>query len=380
MKIIFRIKIFLLIFFTIASGKTFGVNPEYRLTAGNAVQTGSNSLEFDISIIHTNSSVSQFEYAGGQYFFDFNLNISNGGSLIYTIIDSDLPVSLQPRNPVVFVSGGEMQLRLSLNIFPSPGQGYIISNQLPGTKIARMKLMTNSETFDVQYFSLRWRNGPVNPFTKLFAYVNSKLTEITNPGSHFIDSLTNPLPVELSSFSSAVSGNRVTLNWSTVREMNNAGFEIYRKENSDDKFKKIAFVKGAGNSNEIKNYLYSDLKLQKGIYFYRLKQIDYNGNYEFFNLENEAVVSAPLYNKLMQNYPNPFNPQTKIDYQLSTESSVSIKIYDILGKEISILVNEYKSPGYYTVFFDGSNLPGGVYYYLITAGGFSDSKRMIILK
>ncbi|MBK8982358.1 MAG: T9SS type A sorting domain-containing protein [Ignavibacteria bacterium] len=373
-------KILLSIIFIFTAGLSYGVNPEYILTAGNAVQTGSNSLEFDIRMIHTNSAISDFEYAGGQYFFDFNLNISNGGALNYSVIESDLPELLQPRNPVVFVTGGEMQLRLSLNIFPSPGQGYIISDQLPGTRIARMKLMTNSESFDVQYFSLRWRNGPVNPFTKIYSFENSQITEVTNSGSHYIDSLTNPLPVELASFSSAVSGNKVTLNWATVNEMNNAGFEIQRKVNSYDTFRKIGFVNGAGNSSEIQNYLYSDLKLQPGNYFYRLKQTDYNGNFVYYDLENKAEVLSPLFNELKQNYPNPFNPQTKIDYQLSSESVVFIKIFDILGKEISVIVNEYKSPGYYTVFFDGSNLPGGVYYYLIRAGGFIDSKRMIILK
>ncbi|MBK9333945.1 MAG: T9SS type A sorting domain-containing protein [Ignavibacteria bacterium] len=367
-------KIFFIIFFIFSSEYSPGITPEYILTAGNAVQTGSNSLEFDIIMIHTNSSVSQFEYAGGQYFFDFNLNINNGGALIYSIIDSDLPLQLQPRNPVVFVTGGEMQLRLSLNIFPAPGQGYFISDQLPGTRIARMKLMTNSESFDVQYFSLRWRNGPVNPFTKIYSFENSQITEVTNSAFHYIDSLTNPLPVELTSFSSAVSGNKVTLNWTTINEMNNAGYEIQRKDNSEEAYKKISFVKGAGNSSEIKNYSYSDLKLQPGKYLYRLKQLDYNGNFEYYDLENETVIFGPLVNELKQNYPNPFNPQTKIDYQLSSESVVIIKIFDILGKEVTVLVNEYKSPGYYTVLFDGSNLPGGVYYYLIKAGSFIDSK------
>lgn len=362
------------------TGISYGVTPEYILRAGNAVQTSANSLEFDIVMIHTNSSNSTFEYAGGQYFFDFNLNISNGGSLIYSIVDSDLPAILQPRNPVVYTSGGEMQLRLSTNVIPSPGQGFIISNILPGTKLVRMKLMTNSGSFDVQYFSLRWRNGPANPYTKIYSFENSEFTEITVPSNHYLDSLNHPLPVELAAFSAVINGNNTELKWSTNIELNNSGFEVERKGSTEQSFKKIGFIKGAGNSNTLIHYSYIDKYLSTGIYKYRLKQIDYNGNFTYFELDDFVNIGIPKVCILEQNFPNPFNPETIISYQLSSERNVSLKIFNNLGKEIIQLVNSIQSAGSYSIKFEGNKMPGGVYFYRLEAGDYIETKRMLLIK
>ncbi|MBS1518904.1 MAG: T9SS type A sorting domain-containing protein [Bacteroidetes bacterium] len=377
--------LFLSVFY---SGLSFGTNPEYYLTAGNAVQTGANSLEFDIMMIHTNSSVSTFEYAGGQYFFDFNLNISNGGALIYSILSSDLPSALQPRNPVVYTTGGSMQLRLSINNIPNPGEGYIISSVLPGTKLARMRLSTNAETFSVQYFSLRWRNGPENPYTKIYAFVNSSLTEITNPAFHNIDSINHPLPVELTSFSSEIILNNVKLNWSTSHELNNSGFEIQRKRASDNEYKMTGFVNGNGSTNEAENYSFTDRGLQSGTYHYRLKQFDYNGSYNYYDLNSEVIIGLPPDIALKQNYPNPFNPETRIDYETPYQGYVTLAIYNSSGKEIILERNKFVNPGYYTVSVNFNNirnaLSSGIYFYKLTLKNpereFVKVKKMMYLK
>ena len=83
---------------------------------------------------------------------------------------------------------------------------------------------------------------------------------------------------------------------------------------------------------------------------------------------------------LYQNYPNPFNPSTEIKYSLAKDSYVTLKIYDMLGKEVAVLVNGNKPAGYYTVEFNGSNLPSGVYIYRLTAGKFSSSKKLMLMK
>lgn len=84
--------------------------------------------------------------------------------------------------------------------------------------------------------------------------------------------------------------------------------------------------------------------------------------------------------KLDQNYPNPFNPNTKIKYSIPSQSYVQIKVYDVLGNEIATLVNEEKLSGSYTVNFDASNIPSGVYFYSLNAGNFTESKKMILMK
>jgi hypothetical protein len=88
----------------------------------------------------------------------------------------------------------------------------------------------------------------------------------------------------------------------------------------------------------------------------------------------------PLEFTLSQNYPNPFNPSTTIRYQLPIRSIVTIKMYNILGKEITTLVNEKKDAGKYSINFNGSSLPSGVYFYRIQAGSFAETKKMMLLK
>jgi len=95
---------------------------------------------------------------------------------------------------------------------------------------------------------------------------------------------------------------------------------------------------------------------------------------------SEQVSQTPLEFKLLGNYPNPFNPATKISYQLPSDSYVTLKVYDILGREVSILVNNPVSAGSHTVEFNASNLPSGVYVYRLQSGSYSGEKKLVILK
>jgi Secretion system C-terminal sorting domain len=83
---------------------------------------------------------------------------------------------------------------------------------------------------------------------------------------------------------------------------------------------------------------------------------------------------------LQQNYPNPFNPSTTISYQLPVNTRVTLKIYDVLGREVKLLVNEEEHSGIHTVKFDGSDLPTGVYFSQLTAGAFIETKKMVLLR
>ncbi len=193
-----------------------------------------------------------------------------------------------------------------------------------------------------------------------------------------------PLPVELASFTSSVDKNNVTLQWSTAAETNNSGFEIERAIDNGqltiDSWTNIGNVNGNGTSAISHSYSFTDRNLASGKYSYRLKQIDFNGNFEYFNLNNEVNIGVPSYYSLSQNYPNPFNPTTNLEFGISDLGFVSLKIYDISGKEVASLVNEVKPAGYYTVSFNGANLSSGIYFYTIKAGDFVSTKRMILLK
>lgn len=201
---------------------------------------------------------------------------------------------------------------------------------------------------------------------------------------------TGALPVSLSSFTSSVNKRDVTLMWVTEWELNNSGFEIERStplnppEGGTSEWKKIAFIPGHGTSNIANGYLFKDEKLKTGSYRYRLKQIDFNGNYEYFSLESDVSINPPGNFSLSQNYPNPSNPNSKINFEIPVTGKVNIKIYDILGREVMTLINETLEADYYTVEFDGSDLASGVYFYRIYAEGegqkFTRTLKMVLIK
>jgi hypothetical protein len=189
------------------------------------------------------------------------------------------------------------------------------------------------------------------------------------------------MPVMMLSFTALVDKNNARLSWTTENEINNSGFDIERRIfKPGAQWQKVAFVQGSGTTTEAKSYSYYDKKLQTGKYEYRLKQIDYSNNFEYFNLENPVDISGPKDFKALQNYPNPSNPKSKIDYEIPLTAKVTIKIYDILGREVVTLVNEVKEAGYYSAEFDGSSLASGVYFYKLTAGDYSATKKMLLVK
>lgn len=203
----------------------------------------------------------------------------------------------------------------------------------------------------------------------------------------------NLVPVELISFTASFIDNSVELKWNTSSEKNNRGFEIEKSaggastvlstswQTAENNWERIAFVNGAGTTTDEQNYFYVDNNLSNGKYFYRLKQIDFDGSFNYSN-EIEIDIKAPFEFMLCQNYPNPFNPETVIRYQLSAFSHVVLKIFDVLGNEVATLVNEEKEPGIYHSQFSiiNSQLPSGVYFYKLQAGGFSDVKKLVALK
>lgn len=191
------------------------------------------------------------------------------------------------------------------------------------------------------------------------------------------------VPVELVSFTASVlhlsNGNAVELNWQSATELNNSGFQVERKTQETD-WVSIGFVTGHGTTTESQFYSFIDRDLNPGSYSYRLKQIDFDGSFKYYDLSETVIVSAPQKFYLSQNYPNPFNPSTKISWQLAVDSWTILKVYNILGKEIATLVNEQKTAGHYEVIFDASELPSGTYYYRLQAGNFVETRKMILMK
>ena len=207
--------------------------------------------------------------------------------------------------------------------------------------------------------------------------------EIRNPSFPYIgadENLGYPLPVELISFTVLSSESEVGINWITASERNNKGFEIERRRIPEQmQWMKIGFVPGSGTTTEPKLYSFTDKNVTTGKYFYRLKQIDFDGSYNYSKIV-DVELTAPDKFSLEQNFPNPFNPATTINYQLPKSGYVTLKVYNILGREVATLVNEQKTQGRYSVNFNASRLASGVYFYRIKAGDFIQTEKMILLR
>jgi hypothetical protein len=210
-----------------------------------------------------------------------------------------------------------------------------------------------------------------------------------------------PLPVELNSFTAKAADKKIELFWTTETEVNNYGFEVERSlaigQQSLVKWEKIGFVQGSGDSNSPKDYSLVDENPPSGELQYRLKQIDIDGQYKYYSSIVKITSTITGFEEqklpngfdLKQNYPNPFNPVTTIEYSIpsnliSTAGNealrVQLYVYDILGNKVATLVNEEQAAGNYKIVFNGSNLASGLYLYKITAGSFTSSKKLMLMK
>ncbi|MEO8513344.1 MAG: T9SS type A sorting domain-containing protein [Ignavibacteria bacterium] len=218
----------------------------------------------------------------------------------------------------------------------------------------------------------------------------------TNAANIFLDEIdyTNevsgsPLPVTMNSFDLQSRSRSVVLNWSTSSEINNSGFDIERGLSTGSgisNWQKIGFIQGKGTTSQPEAYTFEDKELNAGQYYYRLKQIDYNGNFEYFIPSGNPLVniSKPAEFMIKQNYPNPSNPISKIDYQVPFDGNINLTVYDITGKTVIELVNGFQKADYYSVTFDGSTFASGIYFYRITGNSseekFTNTLKMIIVK
>ena len=201
-----------------------------------------------------------------------------------------------------------------------------------------------------------------------------------------------PLPVQATDFAATPHVNSVTLRWTTQTEVNNYGFDIERKAisgqlsavsqtSSNTQWISVGFVKGAGTNADPRQYSFVDRDLPAATYAYRLKQVDQDGSFKFSREVNVEVGNAPRVFTLSQNYPNPFNPTTTIEFTLEHDGRVTLRVYDILGREVVTLLNENRGAGeYQKVVFDASRLSSGVYYVVLRSGSKQRSEKMVLLK
>jgi len=227
-------------------------------------------------------------------------------------------------------------------------------------------------------WSIQNSNTPENLFG--VSFVNNVQGWVVGESGNILVTNNGGVPVELVSFTGQLEYDLVNLSWITATELNNQGFEVERK--TTDEWDKIGFVSGNGTTTEMQYYSFTDdIRLINNVdkIYYRLKQIDFDGTYEYSN-EVAIEISQPNLYLLKQNYPNPFNPSTIISWQLPKSNFVSLKVYDVLGNEVASLINEEKPAGHFEVEFNSKDLSSGIYYYKLVAGDFVAVKKMLLLK
>jgi hypothetical protein len=195
------------------------------------------------------------------------------------------------------------------------------------------------------------------------------------------------LPIQLSSFTATLLNNHsVRLDWRTISEINNFGFEVQRRSGVTENFETLvgSFVSGHGTTNEPQIYSWIDHAAPSGRLYYRLKQIDLDGTINYTEpitidvvtgVKDGAIAAQFM---LKQNYPNPFNPTTNIEFSVAQSGFVSLKVYDILGREVATIVSETLNQGSHMRTFSGESLSSGVYWYKLTSGSFTQTKKFVL--
>lgn len=188
----------------------------------------------------------------------------------------------------------------------------------------------------------------------------------------------NPLPVELVSFDAVADYGDVLLKWETASELNNAGFKV--EHASHGAFEEVDFVEGHGTVSEPKAYSYRMGNLEPGTHLFRLKQVDYDGTFEY-SPEVEVTIEVPGDVMLTPAFPNPFNPTTTFSLSVARSQHVRVVVFDVMGRRIATLHDGVVEANQNQRFaFDASNLPSGMYFYRASGETFMETKSMVLQK
>jgi hypothetical protein len=208
------------------------------------------------------------------------------------------------------------------------------------------------------------------------AFITSNTSVMPTMLDITIESSNAQLPVSFTSLTASAIGNNVKLDWSTISESNNKGFDVMRSTDGV-KWSPLGFVAGAGNSAVKNTYTYSDANLNAGLYYYRLRQVDFDGKSALTNIVTANVTAKPI-TSLGQNYPNPLRGNTVIKYSVSQNAHVRITVYDLNGRVVKVAEDVQRKAGNYTFVLDASMMNSGIYYYKMEANGYTATRKMVV--
>ncbi len=340
--------------------------------------------------------ISAVIYAG----VDFSTGIAgatrlNGNGCVCHNLDPDPGVQVWIEGPDTLLRGETAEYHLFLSGGPMVKGGFNAASRFstltatdPGTQILAGELTHNQPRVfsgDTVSWYFNYTAADSVDWDTLYSAANSvngdgipSDLDHWNFGANFPVRILDNVPVEFITFNAVSNNGEVQLTWSTATETNNKGFQVERRDNFSGKWILLGFTNGRGTSTEKSYYAFDDKNPTAGTNYYRLNQIDLNGGFSYSNIIEVSVT--PMNFALKQNYPNPFNPVTTINYYIPLQGNVSLKVYDITGKEAAGLVNENQKAGRHSVQFNAAGLASGVYIYKLTTDNFSASKKLLLLK
>jgi len=327
--------------------------------AGNSGEGVANLIDGNVNTKY-NLSLAVTPPLWIEYDLPITGNTTKAAAVMYSVTSAIDPGG-DGRDPVSWILQGSND-SVWTNLHTVTGEKFIARPQ------TKEYTFTNTKAFSKYRLSITGAVSPAPAYVQL-----AEWTVYADPGTS--------TPVELASFTAAGTRTGAELIWKTATELQNLGFDVERSVAKTNKWVKIGFVAGNGTTTKLNNYKFSDTKVSAGKYEYRLKQIDNNGTFKYSNNVEVEVGSVPKQFSLSQNYPNPFNPTTNLDFTVATNGRTTLKVYNVLGAEVTTLFDGQAEAGkVYQVSFNASMLSSGVYFARIESGNQHISRKLVLMK
>ncbi|MBI5472270.1 MAG: T9SS type A sorting domain-containing protein [Ignavibacteriae bacterium] len=353
------------VFFGTNSGKIVQVDGANTIVSGSAGTDLSSGLPGGtVSCINFGTSGSNLIICESNYGIN-NVWVSTDGGATWVAIDGNLP---------------DMPVRWCM-FYPGDNTKAYIATE---TGVWETALISGGSTV--------WTADPTFPAvrTDMIKYRSGdqEFAAATH-GRGLWTSNISTLPVQLASFSARyINSAGVRIDWRTISEINNYGFEVQKSPNDHLNYQSIdgSFTAGQGTTNEPHDYSWIEQNAQPGRWFYRLKQIDLDGTVHYFDgvlvdvLTSIGDHQTPAQFSLYQNYPNPFNPATTFRFDLPAAGKARLTIIDISGKVVAEIANGQMDAGKHSLTWNASGFASGVYIYRLHAGEFVATKKLVLVR
>jgi len=367
------------------------IGQSYTCTIRNQ-SVSSNNFYFDVYILRTGSDTLYLANAD----FAVNFNSAFFTNPVASRISSDLVIGPYTVSPAVvpLLTGNRIVVSVNPpyvdNIDDFNALVHRVSNSGYGTKIATVRV-TNITT-PSGTAGITWRTADPNK-SFVFNYDNSTfdMIDVTSNGT-YINPSDYSLPVEMTSIVATASRERgVVVGWRVESETDCAGFHVLRSLESDGNYDQItpdaAMISGRGNASEAKDYEFVDRNVETGkVYWYKIVEVSTDGKRETYGpISVTALSPVPTEFGFSECYPNPFNPETTVDYKTAKDGSVSVIVYNLMGKQVRTLVSGSKPAGYYKALWNGRDdrgdaVPTGIYFIRMQSGDYSRVRKVMMMK